>query len=115
MVCVHGLNGYDCPDRIAVDMAKLDKHFFDIAYLDTLSAQQTPIHQLDPRARLITSLVFITTAVSFGKYNISALLPYFVYPVFLIAMGNVPPGYLLKKITAGISFCRDDRYLQSAD
>ena len=79
-------------------MAKLDKHFFDIGYMDTLSAQQTPIHQLDPRAKLITSLVFITTVISFGKYDISALIPYFVYPVFLGTMGNVPPVYLLKKI-----------------
>jgi cobalt/nickel transport system permease protein len=79
-------------------MAKLDKHFFDIGYMDTLSAQQTPIHQLDPRAKLITSLVFITTVISFGKYEISALIPYFVYPVFLGAMGNIPPVYLLKKL-----------------
>lgn len=79
-------------------MAKLDRHFFDIGYMDTLSSQQTPIHQLDPRAKLITSLVFITTVISFGKYEISALIPYFVYPVFLGAMGNVPSLYLLKKL-----------------
>ena len=79
-------------------MAKLDQHFFDIGYMDTLSSQQTPIHRLDPRAKLITSLVFITTVISFGKYEISALLPYFVYPVFLGALGNIPPAYLLKKL-----------------
>jgi cobalt/nickel transport system permease protein len=66
--------------------------------MDTLSSQQTSIHQLDPRAKLITSLVFITTVISFGKYEISALIPYFVYPVFLGVMGNVPPVYLLKKL-----------------
>jgi len=79
-------------------MANLDKHFLDIGYMDTLSMQQTPIHGLDPRAKLITSLVFITTVISFDKYEISALLPYFVYPVFLGAMGNIPPVYLLKKL-----------------
>ena len=79
-------------------MAKLDKHFFDLGYMDTLSSQQTRIHQLDPRAKLITSLVFITTVISFGKYEISALIPYFVYPVFLGAMGNIPAVYLLKKL-----------------
>jgi len=79
-------------------MAKIDKHFFDIGYLDTLSAQQTPVHRLDPRAKLITTLVFIITVVSFGKYEISALIPFFVYPVFLCAIGNVPPVFLLKKL-----------------
>ena len=33
-----------------------------------------------------------------AKNQISALIPYFVYPVFLGAMGNVPPVYLLKKL-----------------
>ena len=79
-------------------MAKLDKHFFDIGYMDTLSSQETPIHRLDPRAKLMTTLVFITTVVSFGKYEISGLIPYFVYPVVLCAVGNIPPVYLLKKI-----------------
>ena len=79
-------------------MAKIDKHFFDIGYMDTLSTQQTPIHQLDPRAKLITTLFFITIVVSFGKYEISALIPFFVYPIFLGTIGNVPPVYLLKKL-----------------
>jgi len=79
-------------------MAKIDKHFFDLGYMDTLASQQTPIHRLDPRAKLITTLVFITMVVSFGKYEISALIPFFIYPVFLCAVGNVPPVYLLKKL-----------------
>ena len=87
-----------CPKNCAVEMAKIDKHFFDIGYMDTLSSQQTPIHRLDPRAKLITTLVFITVVVSFGKYEISALIPFFVYPVFLGSMGNVPPVYLLKEL-----------------
>jgi cobalt/nickel transport system permease protein len=81
-----------------MNMAKIDKHFFDIGYMDKLSEQQTAIHRLDPRAKLLTTLVFITTVVSFGKYEISALLPFFIFPVVLCAMGNLPPDYLLKKI-----------------
>jgi len=87
-----------CPIYFNLAMAKIDKHFFDIGYMDTLASQQTPIHRLDPRAKLITSLVFITTVVSFGKYEIAALIPFFVYPVFLCSVGNVPPVYLLKKL-----------------
>lgn len=79
-------------------MAKIDKHFFDLGYMDTLACQQTPVHRLDPRAKLLTTLVFITTVVSFDKYEIAALIPFFIYPVFLCAVGNVPPVYLVKKL-----------------
>lgn len=79
-------------------MAKIEKHFFDLGYMDTLSSLETPVHRLDPRAKLVTTLVFITTVVSFGKYEIAQLIPFLIYPVVLCAVGNVPPGYLLKKI-----------------
>jgi len=79
-------------------MAKIDNQFFDIGYLDTLAARSSPLHRLDPRAKLITTLIFITTVVSFGKYEIAALIPFFIYPVVLCTVGNVPPVFLMKKL-----------------
>ena len=79
-------------------MGKLENHFYDIGYLDTLAGQDTAIHRLDPRAKLITTVAFIITIVSFGKYEISALAPFVFYPVFLLAIGNLPPGYIFRKI-----------------
>lgn len=79
-------------------MGKLETHFYDIGYLDTLAGQDTTVHRLDPRAKLITTVVFIATVVSFGKYEISALIPFIFYPVFLLAAGNLPLPYILRKI-----------------
>ncbi len=83
---------------LATVMATIDRHLFDIGYMDTLSSQQTAVHQLDPRAKLLTTLVFIVTVVSFGKYEISSLIPFFIYPVVLCAIGNIPPAFLIKKL-----------------
>lgn len=79
-------------------MPKIDSAFFDIGYLDTLSYQDTPIHRLDPRSKLIVTLVFIVTIVSCDRYEISGLLGFFIFPVVMIARGNLPVGYLLKKL-----------------
>lgn len=79
-------------------MAVIDAQVFDIGYMDALSRQNTFIHRLDPRAKLITTLVFIVTVVSFGRYELSAMIPFFIYPVFLATVGNVPGDYLLRKI-----------------
>lgn len=79
-------------------MSKLEKHFYDIGRLDTLAGQNTVVHNLDPRAKLITTAVFIALVVSFDKYEISALVPFALYPVFLLAAGNLPPGYIFRKI-----------------
>lgn len=85
-------------------MAKIESSFLDISYLDTLSYQDTLIHRLDPRAKLLTTLMFIVCVVSFNKYTITALIPFVIYPVVLIALGQLPLGYLLKKILVAVPF-----------
>ncbi len=70
---------------------------FDLGTMDALAAGNTPLHRLDARAKLLVTLLFIVTVVSFEKYSVSALMPFVLYPVFLIAAGDLPAGYILKK------------------
>ena len=85
-------------------MGNIESSLLNIGYLETLSYQQTPLHRLDPRVKLLTTLVFIVAVVSFGKYEITGLVPFLIYPVVLIAVGNLPPGYLAKKILLAAPF-----------
>jgi cobalt/nickel transport system permease protein len=62
--------------------------------LDRLARLDTPIHRVDPRAKVLTTLVFIVCVVSFGKYDVVALLPYVLFPVVLATAGAVPLGFL---------------------
>ena len=66
--------------------------------MDLLSYQDTAIHKIDPRAKLIAVLFFILTVLSFGKYEISSLLPFFMFPIYLLSFGNIPAIYIIKKI-----------------
>jgi len=85
-------------------MAKIETSSLDIRYLDTLSHQDTPIHRLDPRIKLITTLVFIVSVLSFDKYRITGIIPFALYPVVLITLGNLPAVYLGKKILLAAPF-----------
>ncbi len=79
-------------------MNGIGNRFFDFGYMDTLATHDSPLHRLDPRAKLITSLIFISTVISFDKYAISALIPFFIYPVVQISIGGLPVGYLMRKV-----------------
>ncbi len=81
-------------------MASLDSAFFNLGRLDRLAAQETPVHRLDPRAKLLTTLVFLVCVVSFPKYEISGLLPFFLYPVVLLSSGRLPSGFLAARLAA---------------
>lgn len=79
-------------------MAQIDQRFLDIGQMDTLAAGDSALHRLDPRAKLITTLVFIVTVVSFDKYTLSALVPFCLFPVVLISAGNLPARYIARKV-----------------
>ncbi len=79
-------------------MTKIDKRLFQIGALDELASGDSPFHRLDPRAKLLTTLVFIGTVVSFGKYEVSALVPFFIFPLVLVSVGGLPLSFLAEKV-----------------
>ena len=79
-------------------MSKIDTAITNLTLLDTLATIDSPIHRLDPRAKLLTTLVFIVTTVSFDKYQIAPMLPFAVFPIVLISLANLPAAYLIKRI-----------------
>jgi cobalt/nickel transport system permease protein len=78
--------------------SRLETAFYDLGRLDLLAEKDTFIHRLDPRAKVITTLVFVVYVVSFDKYEMARLLPFFLFPAFLIGMANLPFPYLLRKL-----------------
>jgi cobalt/nickel transport system permease protein len=79
-------------------VAKIDNVFYDIGRLEILAEQNSPIHRLDPRAKLLVTIFFVLTVVSYDRYAITDLLPFFLYPAVIIGLANLPVKYLLKKL-----------------
>jgi cobalt/nickel transport system permease protein len=75
-----------------------DKEYFNIGYLDRLSYRDTVVHRLDPRGKVIAVLLFVTTVISYPKYDVLPLIPYFIFPVILIALSDTPFMLVLKKV-----------------
>lgn len=75
-----------------------DEQYYNIGYLDRLSYADTFIHRLDPRIKLIASLLFLFTVISFPKYEVAALLPFFLFPAILLTAGEIPLWFIVKKV-----------------
>lgn len=78
-------------------MASLDMALFDFKHLERLAKSDSTIHRLDARAKVIVTIVFIISVVSFGKYELTAMLPFFIFPVVMITRSNLPAIYFAKK------------------
>ncbi len=79
-------------------MLKIEAALADIGRLDLLARQESAIHRIDPRAKVVATLAFILCVVSVGKYELSALFPFLLYPLVLVRVGRLPLGYLFGKL-----------------
>jgi cobalt/nickel transport system permease protein len=78
-------------------MARIAAASLDITHLDRLALGNTYLHYLDPRAKVLVTAVFIISVVSFGKYQVSALVPFVLFPALMMAQGNIPFSVILRK------------------
>lgn len=72
---------------VAAGLSALDR-------LDRLARLDTPVHRVDPRAKVVTTLVFVVCIVSSGKYDLLGLLPFALFPVVLATEAGLPLGFL---------------------
>jgi cobalt/nickel transport system permease protein len=74
--------------------------YSDIGRLDLLSYRDTAIHRLDPRAKVVATMLFAVVVVSFPKYEVLSLLPFFLFPVLIAALGDIPADFIARKVIA---------------
>ncbi len=79
-------------------MSNLGSSYFQAGELEALSRQDTIIHRLDPRIKIIITLFFVCCVVSYGKYEVSGLIPYFMFPLVICQVGRVRLTSLAKKV-----------------
>jgi cobalt/nickel transport system permease protein len=77
---------------------RISKVFYDIGHLEILAEQDSFVHRLDPRAKLLVTVFFILAVVSFDRYAVAGLLPFFLYPALIIGLAKLPAGFLFRKL-----------------
>ena len=71
-------------------MNKMEKALHELGEMDELAAQSSPIHDLSATAKLLATVAYIVTVVSFDKYDLSGLVPMLLWPVLLFQLSGVP-------------------------
>ncbi|MBN2404065.1 MAG: cobalt ECF transporter T component CbiQ [Coriobacteriia bacterium] len=85
-------------------MASLETGLYELGQLDRLASQDTPVHRLDPRAKVLTTLVFLVCVVSFSKYSILGMVPFALFPIAMASEGRLPLRFLARKLVAVAPF-----------
>ena len=85
-------------------MSKIESYWLDLKQLDEMASKATIIHGINPCAKLLTTVVFLTVVASFSKYEVSALFPMMIYPMVLIILGELPVGPIWNRVVLALPF-----------
>ena len=68
----------------------MEKALRDLGSMDELAAQDSPVHHLNAGVKLLGTVIYIMTVVSFDKYDLSGLIPMVLMPVLLFQLSGIP-------------------------
>ncbi len=67
----------------------MQKALSELAQMDELAARSSPIHDLHPLAKLASTIAYIVVTLSFGKYDLSGLIPMVLWPIVLFQISGI--------------------------
>ncbi len=79
-------------------MNQSERALRELRGMDDLAAASSPVHGLSPTAKLLTTVIYIVTVVSFHKYDLSGVLLMVLYPAILFSVTGIPAGTCLRKL-----------------
>lgn len=85
-------------------MSSVESGLYELGQLDALSRGDTGIHRIDPRIKVLVTLVYLVCVVSFHRYDIFGLVPFVLFPVALASAAGLPMRLLGKRLLQAAPF-----------
>lgn len=82
----------------------IDRKLSGLADASDEALGSSVVHRLDPRAKCVVTVLFVLAVTSFGKYEVSRLMPFFLYPVVLTALSGIRPVSVWKRTLPAAPF-----------
>lgn len=76
---------------------RLQNALYTLDELERSERSESPLHTVDPRAKLVVTTVFLVTMLSVPLQRLSELLLYFVFPLVLSSAGGLSYGRLFRR------------------
>lgn len=86
-------------------MPSLSNAVGSLSVLEQLAEKDSPIHRLHPSVKILVSIIYVASVISFGRYDLSGLMPYVFYPAVIMALAELPVRPLLKRLALVLPFC----------
>jgi len=85
-------------------MSSVYNGLYELGRLDRFALQDTSVHRVDPRVKVVTTFAFIVCVVSFDRYAVVPLAAFLLFPIVLAVEGRVPLDWLGSRLLAAAPF-----------
>ena len=79
-------------------MSKIGNAIYEIHHMDTIASRDQWVNRIHPLVKFVLTIVYITTVVSFNKYDIIGLAGMVVYPLALFILSELSFKDSLKRL-----------------
>ena len=86
-------------------MADIRSRTREIYGLEQLSEKNTLIHRRDPMVKLLSCCVYLVCLLSLNRQSVGQMSAFFLYPVVVLALAEVPFGMVLRRSLVVLPFC----------
>ena len=77
-------------------MSNITKSSQNLRWMDNQSDKNTIIHRINPVVKLVVSLIYIFTIISFDNYSPERLIPFIFYIFIVSSLAEISLIHLLK-------------------
>ncbi|MDD3172842.1 MAG: cobalt ECF transporter T component CbiQ [Herbinix sp.] len=85
-------------------MSSINKSIQQITALEELAHRDTLLNKLAPSVKLIITFIYVITVISFRPLDVSGLVFFASFPVFLMIIGEIPFQVLLSRCMIALPF-----------
>lgn len=78
-------------------MSKLEKALYELNRMEQAAGQSDVLHALDPRAKLLVTLLFLIAVLSLPLQHLAGLILFLVYPIISCSMAGIGYGSICKR------------------
>jgi cobalt/nickel transport system permease protein len=82
----------------------IENALLELRRLDDLARQDTPLHRLDARAKVLVTILFLVSMLSLDRYEVARLIPYAAFPWLLAVLGNIPITIIIRRAALALPF-----------
>jgi cobalt/nickel transport system permease protein len=91
-------------EPLRISMGVLERARNGLGAIEQLSRRDSTIHRLHPAAKTFVTMLFIVSVVSAPPGEVSALLPFILYPAIIAQAAGIPLRVLVSGIVPALPF-----------